>query len=145
MCKAAKLDGVSLHTRGHPLETGPRKEFIPDGMIPLTEARERLGRALFPGTWTGKECAGPFEGTWGRTFRSKSELEADRAYHEAKFRREYEAAGRAMPKCDDEDGSSHQYGDLPPLSSEALEEIEAECMSCPIFLSPSHSASSPET
>lgn len=128
---------VRIPTSGHRSPLGPQveKPLIPVGYIELEEAVDLLGREMFPDDWTGDE-RGFFEaGIFGQVFRSKIELEANRAVREAVLMAqcelecglngghpEQEYQLRTAPHNDGEPFTP--LGDLPQISPEAMKEIE---------------------
>ncbi len=74
----------------------PDDEFIPREAITFRTFRDRLGEAMFPGEWDGKECDGRFKGSFGHMHRSESERDADLERRHAETRKQYELAGLPM-------------------------------------------------
>ncbi len=67
-------------------------ELIPRGATRFRDFRDRLGKAIFSGDWTGEECAGWFAGSFGRVHRSEAERDADLEWYRAKNAKEHELA-----------------------------------------------------
>ncbi len=67
-------------------------ELIPSGATRFRDFRDRLGKAMFLGDWTGEECAGWFEGSLGHVHRSEAERDADLEWRRAFNAKERELA-----------------------------------------------------
>jgi hypothetical protein len=128
---------IKIPTSGYSYPLGPKieKPLIPVGYIELKNAVDLLGREMFPDEWTGEERGFFGTGTFGQEFKSKIELETDRAFRDAvlmaQCELECESYGgdpkqryklRTTPEKDDE--PFMPLGDLPRLTPEAMKEIE---------------------
>ena len=128
---------IELPTSGYIYPLGPKfeKSPIPDGYVELEKAVEMLGQVMFPVEWTGEERRIFEMGPTGQEFRSKVELETDQEFRNAVLMEQCELECEPYggdPKLRYQIRSNFAkspktfvgMGDLPPLSTEALKEIE---------------------
>lgn len=120
----------------NPLRPKIEKTPIPVGYMELAAAVDVMGRDMYPDEWTGDERGYFKSGFGGQEFRSKIEHEADDAFRDAVLfaqcelecapyggdpNKRYEL--RKAPINDEE--PFMPLGDLPTLSKEKMQEIEA--------------------
>jgi hypothetical protein len=128
---------IKIPTSGYGYPLGPKieKPPIPVGCVELEKAVDLLGREMFPDDWTGEERGFFGTGVFGQKFRSKVELETDRAFCEAilmaQCELECEIYGgdpaqrfHLRTTSQDDDDPFMPMGDLPRLPPQAMKEIE---------------------
>lgn len=96
------------------------------GFIELKEARNRVGRALFPNDWTGEEWKRPYRVAWGDTVWNEAEAAFWRDHHRRCIEKRCEIAGVAFTIGPDGEFPRISFDTLPALTREIIKAIDQE-------------------